>query len=157
VNADIELLLEGEYLHELGQFLGVTIGGIDIPIRYRDSGSNNRWVVGIHLPEQTPHGDQKLVLHFENAEFAEPFLVTSGAVRGTPPGIPPGIVVVIVVVVVVAGGVVLRRLLRRKPEPTREERPDRSQAPQPTLEFVVRVDPGTQTVELHGRSIIARR
>lgn len=160
-NADVELFLEGENLLELGELRDVTIGGVSIPVRTRDIGTNDSRVIGIHLPEETPRGDQTLVLVFDGAEFAEPFLVASGPVDGAPPGttpgIPPEIIIVIVVVTLVGGGVLLGRLVRGHREPTQKERHDRSRAPQPTLEFIVRVDPGAQSIELHGRSIIARR
>ena len=145
VDTEIELFLEGENLFELGGLIGVSISGIDIPVLDYEVESNESMVMRVYLPEDTPRGGQIIAIFFENAGLEESFFVS------VPPEIPIPTVVVVVVVVVVSGVLVGRFLRGRR---IRTERLDeKSTQPQAKIDFIVAVDPGTQSVELSEPSL----
>lgn len=130
LDTEIDLFLEGENFFELGDVLGVSISGIDIPVLDYEIGSNETMVMSVYLPEDLPTGEQVMIFFFENAGFEEFFFVSA------PPTseFPTTMVIVAVLVLVGVSSVLARRIFPR-PIP-------------PKFDFIVEVDPGTQSVEL---------
>lgn len=137
INTQVDLFLDGENFFELGDVLGVTIGGFEVPVQDYQVESNESMVVSVYLPEDTPRGDQRIVLFFENAEFEDDFSVTA----------PPDILIWIVGVLAAAGGFVGGRLTR-PPRHGKENGGGKPDWSPPNVEFVVHMDLGTVKAKL---------
>lgn len=127
--AEVELSLRGENVPGLGNLLRVNLAGMDLRVLDRRIISDETLRIRVYLPENTPRGKQTIVFFFENARFEEPFFVNT-------PAFPTAIV--IAGIAVAGGGFVFgRRLLRKR----------RSRLPHTQLDFIVGVDHGVQSVE----------
>lgn len=157
VDTVIQLFLEGVNFFELGEPIGVSMSGIDIPVLDYEIGSNELMVMSVYLPEDLPMGEQIITFFFENAGFEEFFFInappppefpTTTQIPPPPaPEFPTTMVIVGVMVLVGVSSVLARRSKRRRKTPTEGPR-DSPIQPQAKMEFTVEVDPGTQSVEL---------
>lgn len=138
VNSEVELTLLGENLLAVGDLLRVEIAGVEIPIMSYVPESNERLVIRMSVPVETPHGDQTISLAFENAGFEDAFLVKS-------PRNPWQILILIVVGG--GGGLLVIRLIRKGRPPTKKVT-----TPAATVDFKVSMDSGIQNVEIHDTS-----
>ena len=70
-NTEIEFILEGENLFELGELERVEIAGRDVPVQYSGVDSNELAYVGVFVPPEMPAGSTGMVFFYENyaAEF----------------------------------------------------------------------------------------
>jgi hypothetical protein len=141
VDTEVELFLEGEDVSGLGDLFRVSLAGIDIPVLAREIVSNETIRIRVYLPEDTPRGGQIIAFVFENARFEQSFFVSA------PPQPRFPTTTVIVIVIVVAGGILWFRFFRGRKIPT-EKTTEKSTQPQVTIDFIVGVDSGTQSVEL---------
>ncbi|HSF83936.1 MAG TPA: hypothetical protein VLA49_22090 [Anaerolineales bacterium] len=148
VDTDIELRLDGESLFDLGELISVNINGFEIPVYYSESDSAESMQIGIYLPADTPPGERIISFVFGNAGFETPFRV----IAPPSPRIPPAIIVAVVVAVVGlagAGGWLALRARKSRTDQLREK----SGKHLPQIDFIVAIDPGTQSVEFAEQSL----
>lgn len=152
-DSDVELSLRGEFLFELGELVGVSIAGVEVPFWDYQAVSQGSATVWIYLPPELPRGNTGIALFYGNYNFEERFNVTEAFEVDGPDefGEPTGngfstIFIIFIGIAVVIGAVVVVRVARGRKPPT-EEPQERPEQPQAKIEFKVEVDPGRQSME----------
>jgi len=147
IDSEIELLLEGDNLFELGDLISVAIGGLDIPVFDNEILSNETVLINVFLPEETHLGRQTIIIAFENSEFSESFEVTEPIQTDFPTDILLIIGISIVVgAAIIGGGILVTRSIKGRS--SQKEKPDEHpEEPEPLIDFKVGMDYGNQSVE----------
>lgn len=73
LDTDVEFILQGYYLPELGDLRGITIGSSDLAIDYYAVDSDEVAVAGAYLPQEIPLGENRIIFYYDNYRYADTF------------------------------------------------------------------------------------
>jgi hypothetical protein len=141
---DIELYLEGENLFSLGELEGVDIAGVGLPVWGYEIESNDTSLINVYLPEETPLGEHRITVTFQNADIREVFVVQEASI------IPDPWVLILIGGVVgggvlVGGGILIYRAINKN-KISKDKVEERPKEEFPDVELRVTRDDGIQTV-----------
>jgi len=80
MDREVEFVLEGENLYELGTLQRVEIGGIPLDVLDNGEESDQVAFVRVFLPPELPEGEQGVVFIYENYGYEDAFVVRSSEV-----------------------------------------------------------------------------
>ncbi len=88
VDTDVRLSLEGDGFSRLGNLVGLTLGGMQVPILEYIPQSDASMVITTHLPRELPIGETRITFIFENGRLEETFFVRGAEQGPAGPGAP---------------------------------------------------------------------
>lgn len=133
IDSDFDLYLEGENLYDLGELIGISVGGIDLDVWEYEFESDQRLWVNVYMPEETPLNQQPITFYFENWEHDDSFIVNEPSSV-----IPPEVLIFVIGGVGLTGAILIYRAIQKGK--------DREIKKSPTFHVKPEVDLGKQTV-----------